>query len=134
MTKRNKIIASILIGLTALIGGFVMGSKVGYKKAKTELVYEQVEIERDRTEYRAIKIEDEQDSVIKSRMQKMGIISYNKYTIPLSNGSTIIASPQVDKYYFIPYEMGEWVYEVDSQRQLENIVKTYISIKGTGKH
>lgn len=51
----------------------------------------------------------------------------------LTDGSYAIYNGQQENYLFQPVNLGDWDYTVDSPQQLENIIKTYISMKNTGK-
>lgn len=50
----------------------------------------------------------------------------------LSDGSYFVINTTKDQYIFQPTDLGDWDYELDNIEQLNNIVKTYISIKNTG--
>lgn len=57
-------------------------------------------------------------------------IEQGEQFIELTDGSFIIYGN--GNYIFQPVEMGDWDYEVDNAQQLENIVKTYMSMKNNG--
>ena len=50
----------------------------------------------------------------------------------LTDGSWFIINEEKGEYIFQPVDLGDWNYQVDNMEQLENIVKTYISMKNTG--
>lgn len=51
--------------------------------------------------------------------------------IEFNDGSWAICGNE--EYIFQPAELGDWSYELDNQEQLENIIKTYLSVKNEGK-
>ena len=52
--------------------------------------------------------------------------------VELTDGSWAISNIQQNYYVFQPVDLGDWDYSVESPQQLENIIKTYLSIKNTG--
>lgn len=52
--------------------------------------------------------------------------------VELSNGSWAISNHKNNYYVFQAVELGDWDYQVESPKQLENIIKTYLSMKNNG--
>lgn len=54
--------------------------------------------------------------------------------IELTDGSFAIYNEEKQTYMFQPVELGDWDVPVETMKQLENCIKTYISIKNTGTY
>ena len=52
--------------------------------------------------------------------------------VMLTDGSYAICNGQKNTYMFQPVNLGDWDYTVENEQQLENIIKTYLSMKNTG--
>lgn len=52
--------------------------------------------------------------------------------VELTDGSWSISNTKTNTYIFQPVELGDWDYAVDNAEQLENLIKTYLSMKNTG--
>ena len=52
--------------------------------------------------------------------------------VELTDGSWAISNRKINNYVFQPVELGDWDYTVDNAEQLENLIKTYLSMKNTG--
>lgn len=48
--------------------------------------------------------------------------------IELNDGSWACYNPEKEKYHFQPVNMGDWDYEFDNKKHLEQAVQTYINI------
>lgn len=62
-------------------------------------------------------------SVVKSKSEKGG-----KTVITLWNDSFVAYNVAKNYYEFTPIECGDWNYELDNIKDLENLVKTYVNI------
>lgn len=130
------------LGLIGIVGATVVCSNCGhkiniqdkldaeYEKAQNELVYEHIELQN--TEEMIINTSETHHDDLKVIAEQKGLTQFKKAIYTFSNGSTLVAYPQLEKWYFTPYEMGDWDYELTSEKDAENIVKCYISMKGTG--
>lgn len=54
--------------------------------------------------------------------------------IELTDGSFAIYNEEKQTYMFQPVELGDWDVPVETAQQLENCLKTYMSIKNTGTY
>lgn len=52
--------------------------------------------------------------------------------VEFTDGSWSISNTKTNTYIFQPAELGDWDYTVDNAEQLENLIKTYLSMKNTG--
>ena len=52
--------------------------------------------------------------------------------VEFTDGSWAICNQKENNYIFQPVDLGDWDYTVDNTQQLENIIKTYLSMKNTG--
>lgn len=52
--------------------------------------------------------------------------------VELTDGSWAISNLKENTYVFQPVALGDWDYTVDNTQQLENLIKTYLSMKNTG--
>lgn len=57
----------------------------------------------------------------------------DKFT-EFTDGSFCITNEENGTYIFQPVDLGDWNYEVDNIKDLENIVKTYLNIKNNGNY
>lgn len=78
------------------------------------------------------KVEKVEVSRILTQSEDGIYIEQGEQYIELSDGSWIIYGN--GNYIFQPVDLGDWDYQVENEQQLENLVKTYISIKNTGKY
>lgn len=58
----------------------------------------------------------------------------NDILILLNNGSWAICNEKNNTYIFQAIELGDWDYTVNNKKELENIIKTYISIQNNGTY
>ena len=68
----------------------------------------------------------------KYSMYKNFYLEKGDILIILSNNSWAICNQEKNIYTFQAMELGDWDYNLNSKEELENIIKTYISIKNTG--
>lgn len=59
-------------------------------------------------------------------------LNENETYIELSDGSWILCDEVNQKFIFQPVDLGDWDVPCKTKQQLENCVKTYISMKNTG--
>lgn len=52
--------------------------------------------------------------------------------VELTDGSWALYNPEKNLYIFQPVDLGDWDYEVENAEKLENIIKTYLSMKNNG--
>lgn len=52
----------------------------------------------------------------------------------LTDGSWIICNETTNTYVFQLIDLGDWNMTLETKQQLENCVKTYVSIKNTGSY
>lgn len=78
------------------------------------------------------KVEKVEVSRILTQSEDGVYIDQGEQYIELSDGSWIIYGN--GNYIFQPVDLGDWDYQVENEEQLENLVKTYISIKNTEKY
>lgn len=71
---------------------------------------------------------------LKEIAENKGLKEFKKIITYYSNGSVSIEYPQLEQYYFTPYEMGDFDYHFDNKQMLDNAIKTYISMKATGTY
>lgn len=52
--------------------------------------------------------------------------------VEFTDGSWAISNEKTNFHIFQPVDLGDWDYSLDNAQQLENIIKTYLSMKNTG--
>lgn len=136
----KKIVIVGLVGFSVLSGA-VCGKQYAerdiqkrldaeYEKAQTELVYEYITVKSVSSD--VINTDETAHNDLKAIAQEKGLKQFKKATATFSNGSTLVAYPQLERYYFTPYEMGDWDYELKNEAEAKKMIMTYLSMKATG--
>lgn len=112
--------------------GVVGGVKIGEVKKGIEVKNEVVEVVSNQR--LSIATESTQHKDLKEIAQKKGLKQFDRIIEEFSNGSIGIKYPELDRYYFTPYEMGDWDYEFTNEEQYKNAINTYMSMKNNGTY
>ena len=110
----KKIIISVLI--CSILGGCSLGQEEKEVNTKEEKIIV-TEVYKQEKKY---------------SMYKDFYLEKGDILIILSNNSWAICNQEKNIYTFQAMELGDWDYNLNSKEELENIIKTYISIKNTG--
>lgn len=54
--------------------------------------------------------------------------------VEFTDGSFAISNEKTNFHMFQVVDLGDWDYQVDNSQQLENLIKTYLSMKNTGMY
>ncbi len=117
-----------LINATLILGIFFIGFLVGFMVDNAEVIELKAQIENQK-----------EIEVTEVYYQDGDVQEYEGFyledgdtLVMLSDDSFGIANLQKNTFSFQPVEMGDWDYELDNQKQFENIIKTYLSMKNNG--
>lgn len=148
----KKIMEYVLIGLISVgsfAGGFMWNNTLNeapkqkqeinnqVKRMSTTTMKDKSKFEKvyaTRQDIENVNTETTHHDDLKKIAKNKGLKEFKKIITYYSNGSTSIAYPQLEQYYFIPYEMGDYDYHFDNKATLNKAVETYISMKATGTY
>lgn len=116
--KFEKEMLVAIVGVVMMVVGLLMGFKdevveVENKKVTVEYVWEQ---QGDEQELDGFYLEN------------------GDVVVMLSDESFALMNREKNQYLFLPIDLGDWDYELENETQLENIIKTYLSMKNTGTY
>lgn len=115
----KKVIKGLTLGLVLMVG-MNIGLVIGKTKAMETI------------ENRNISVVDTYEQKGNKQVYKGFHLEDGDKLVILSDDSFAICNEKNNTYVFQPVELGDWDYEVKDSQQLENIIKTYISMKNTG--
>ena len=128
----EKVMLVVVVGVVMMIVGLMIGAKNNEVKKIVEVPVEKIVKEVVETPIENVEIEY-------MWYQEGGVQEIDGFhlddsdmLVMLTDGSYAICNGQKNTYMFQPVNLGDWDYTVENEQQLENIIKTYLSMKNTG--
>lgn len=121
MDLKMKNLVKVLMLVVVLGFGFVVGVGVGSVESKV------VETEKEKVKVEFMWYQQGDIQELEGYYLEDG-----DTLIELSDGSWAICNYKKNLYVFQPVDLGDWDYEVETAKQLQNIMKTYVSMKNNG--
>ncbi len=128
----EKVMLVVVVGVVMMIVGLMIGAKNNEVEKIVEVPVEKIVKEVVETPIENVEIEymwyQEGD------VQEIDgfHLDDSDMLVMLTDGSYAICNGQKNTYMFQPVNLGDWDYTVENEQQLENIIKTYLSMKNTG--
>lgn len=128
----EKVMLVVVVGVVMMIVGLMIGAKNNEVEKIVEVPVEKIVKEVVETPIENVEIEY-------MWYQEGGVQEIDGFhlddsdmLVMLTDGSYAICNGQKNTYMFQPVNLGDWDYTVENEQQLENIIKTYLSMKNTG--
>ena len=128
----EKVMLVVVVGVVMMIVGLMIGAKNNEVEKIVEVPFEKIVKEVVETPIENVEIEY-------MWYQEGGVQEIDGFhlddsdmLVMLTDGSYAICNGQKNTYMFQPVNLGDWDYTVENEQQLENIIKTYLSMKNTG--
>lgn len=120
----------ILAGVFAV--GVATGTQINNQPVQKVIEQKPVYIEKESLENVGVEFVWEQ----KGDVQELEnyYLEDGDIVVEFTDGSWALCNEKENMYVFQPVDLGDWDYHVDNAQQLENIIKTYLSMKNTGMY
>ena len=123
----EKVMVAVVVGAIMLVVGFMTGVKNNKVEKIVEIPVEKVVEKTENVEIEYVWYQDGDVQELDGFYLEDG-----DTLVVLTDESYVLMNRKNALYSFQPVDLGDWNYEVENEYQLENIIKTYLSMKNTG--